>query len=80
MSSICCIPDVAASAPAIAELANSPPSRFNSPVASVTLSPTSESPHRKWWSRNDSGAPTVKLCSHSDTFASSTVSGFLSTP
>ena len=80
ISSMRCIPLVAASAPAMAEFANSPPSRFNSAVASGTRRPTRESPQRRWWSRKERGVPTVKLCSHSDTFASSTVSGFLSTP
>ena len=47
ISSMRCIPAVAASAPAIAELANSPPSRFSSAVASVTLSPTRESRKRR---------------------------------
>ena len=80
MASICTIFIAADSAPAMAELEKSPPSRFNSSAASCTRIPTSESPQRRWWSRNESGAPTVKLCSQSDTFASSTVIGFLSTP
>ena len=42
--------------------------------------PNRLSPRRRWWSRKLSGAPTVKVCSHSETLASSTAIGFLSTP
>ncbi|MNC94311.1 hypothetical protein D3C83_111300 [compost metagenome] len=42
--------------------------------------PISELPQRRWWSRKDSGAPSVKQSSHSDTLASSTAIGFRSTP
>jgi hypothetical protein len=47
---------------------------------SSSHSPYSESPQRRWWSRKDSGAPVVKVWSHSDTLVSSTAIGFLSTP
>ena len=49
-------------------------------VAGLTQEPNRLSPHRRWWSRKLSGAPTVKVCSHSETLASSTAIGFLSTP
>jgi len=55
-------------------------SRRRSAVASAIRRPRRESPQRRWWSRNERGAPTVKLWSQRETLASSTVSGFLSTP
>ena len=42
--------------------------------------PTSESPHRMAWSRNVNGLSFASVSSHSDSFAISTASGFLSTP
>ena len=36
--------------------------------------PRRESPQRRWWSKKESGAPTVKLWSQRETLASSTVS------
>ncbi len=54
ISSMRCIPSVAASAPAMAEVVNAELSRCNSSVASFTRRPMSESPQRRWWSRKDS--------------------------
>ena len=76
ISSICCMPAVAFSAAWMALADVKPPSRDNSCAASWTRRPISESPQRRWWSRKESGAPTVKLCSQSETLASSTVRGF----
>ena len=45
-----------------------------------THEPNRLSPQRRWWSRKESGAPTVKVCNQSETLASSTAIGFLSTP
>ena len=42
--------------------------------------PTSESPQRMAWSRNSNGLSFASVSSHSDSFAISTASGFLSTP
>ena len=42
--------------------------------------PTSESPQRMAWSRNSNGLSLAIVSSHSDNFAISTASGFLSTP
>src|SRR5690606_12610042 len=57
-----------------------PPHLVRRSMASRTQNPNREFPHRRWWSRNESGAPTGKVCSQSATLASSTAMGFLSTP
>ena len=80
ISSIWCIASVADSALWMALPAYIPPKRARSFLRSLTCRPMRESPQRRWWSRKESGAPTVKLCSQSATLASSTVRGFLSTP
>ena len=55
-----------------------------SPCSRVTALPTNSpnrlSPQRRWWSRKESGAPTVKECSHNESFDNSTAIGFISTP
>ena len=59
---------------------SAPPYRSAVSNAWRTQAPKRLSPQRRWWSRKLSGAPAVKVCSQSDTLASSTASGFLSTP
>ena len=59
---------------------NSIPKLCKPRCTAPNCSPCSESPCFRWWSRKLSGAPTVKVCSHSAVLASSTAIRFLSTP
>lgn len=80
LASMLAIPTAAACADTTACEMASPYSSWSRVTALPTNSPNRLSPVRRWWSRNDSGAPTVKECSHSDSLASSTAIGLRSTP
>ena len=50
------------------------------PLSAVNLTPTRESPQRRWASRKPSGLCSSRVSSHRETLARATASGFRSTP